>query len=985
MKPRREFALIAIPAIATAGGAALPVPVAPTVPTAQQSRMVRVNLADLPQRIQPTTSVASSTDWFTQSPIEVAWQASTTPAPGVRSWFGRVNGDPLSSVVVTSVDGVVTAGLWTGGHAYELVPAVGEAEPSGGWCIAREVPPDQVVRCYGTTHHAADVSHSDQPLPEFSSPTPEQPDIGPRGATCACNDDARTIDVLCLYTPAARDAAGGIAALQSRVQNGLDTATFAIGNSGIDATTMRMAGFVEIAYDEIAPNWGDHLPRITNPADGFIDIAHTLRDQYSADLVALFIDDTRFTGGQAYYATFWPQSAFSVNNWRSVGGGSLTFAHELGHNFGCAHDRANADNGVFYYGFGHHFNPGGGELGTIMSYVGGAIPFYSNPHLTHLSGQPLGVAFGQTLPTANALVISRSRYALANFRDFAGLQDCNGNGVEDSVDIANSTSVDTNADCRPDECERRVYVDANAVTVGDGRSWAAARRDLWEVLYESRAACSDVTEIWVADGTYLPTGTDRYARFAMRSGLRLLGGFQGQSRPGGGETSATQRAPALHETIFSGDLGVPLDASDNAHSVVEAVGVDAAALLDGFVIQDGGSDFAAAGMWCINSQITLRNCVFRENSATFDGGAIYVEGGSPSIEECRFEHNDAGGSGGAIAVNYTGTVRVRDCSFENNTAGFGGAAINFYQTGGDIVGSSFSLGSARWGGGIGLDQASVRLDGCNFFDNDATVDGSGAIDVWISTLVLSNSILRDNTAATSGGAIYVQNGTTASITNCSIVGNVAADRGGGFATWGSTLNLRNSILWDNSDAVASPQEAQLMVFSGTPSLSHNCLQGWTGSLGGSGNFGTNPSFVDLGARDLSLTAASPCLDSGNNTFAAADLLDRDSDGDVLEAWPLDAFGGARLVDDSAANTGVTDPARPTLALIDRGAIERQSPPCPGDVNGDRAVNLSDLATLLANFGTSSGATRAQGDLDNDGDVDLSDLASLLAQFGTVCS
>ncbi|MFN0134820.1 MAG: dockerin type I domain-containing protein [Phycisphaerae bacterium] len=61
-----------------------------------------------------------------------------------------------------------------------------------------------------------------------------------------------------------------------------------------------------------------------------------------------------------------------------------------------------------------------------------------------------------------------------------------------------------------------------------------------------------------------------------------------------------------------------------------------------------------------------------------------------------------------------------------------------------------------------------------------------------------------------------------------------------------------------------------------------------------------------------------------------------------------------------------------------------APPCPGDVNGDRNVNLTDLATLLANFGTSSGAAREDGDLDNDGDVDLTDLASLLAVFGTTC-
>ena len=59
-------------------------------------------------------------------------------------------------------------------------------------------------------------------------------------------------------------------------------------------------------------------------------------------------------------------------------------------------------------------------------------------------------------------------------------------------------------------------------------------------------------------------------------------------------------------------------------------------------------------------------------------------------------------------------------------------------------------------------------------------------------------------------------------------------------------------------------------------------------------------------------------------------------------------------------------------------------PCPGDVNDDGAVNLTDLSTLLANFGVASGATQTQGDLDADTDVDLTDLATLLANFGTTC-
>lgn len=56
----------------------------------------------------------------------------------------------------------------------------------------------------------------------------------------------------------------------------------------------------------------------------------------------------------------------------------------------------------------------------------------------------------------------------------------------------------------------------------------------------------------------------------------------------------------------------------------------------------------------------------------------------------------------------------------------------------------------------------------------------------------------------------------------------------------------------------------------------------------------------------------------------------------------------------------------------------------GDLNGDHAVNLTDLATLLANFGRTGGVTIADGDIDGNNAVDLTDLAMLLANFGATC-
>lgn len=62
-------------------------------------------------------------------------------------------------------------------------------------------------------------------------------------------------------------------------------------------------------------------------------------------------------------------------------------------------------------------------------------------------------------------------------------------------------------------------------------------------------------------------------------------------------------------------------------------------------------------------------------------------------------------------------------------------------------------------------------------------------------------------------------------------------------------------------------------------------------------------------------------------------------------------------------------------------------PLLGDLNHDADVDLSDLAQLLANYGTTTGACYEDGDIEppgGDGDVDLSDLAELLAHYGETC-
>lgn len=69
-----------------------------------------------------------------------------------------------------------------------------------------------------------------------------------------------------------------------------------------------------------------------------------------------------------------------------------------------------------------------------------------------------------------------------------------------------------------------------------------------------------------------------------------------------------------------------------------------------------------------------------------------------------------------------------------------------------------------------------------------------------------------------------------------------------------------------------------------------------------------------------------------------------------------------------------------------GAYE--DPQCPGDLDADRDVDISDLAIMLSCFGQNCFDTTSccLADLDCDDDnIDISDMTLLLSRFGTSCN
>ncbi|MCH8991731.1 MAG: hypothetical protein IIA44_08300 [Acidobacteria bacterium] len=189
--------------------------------------------------------------------------------------------------------------------------------------------------------------------------------------------------------------------------------------------------------------------------------------------------------------------------------------------------------------------------------------------------------------------------------------------------------------------------------------------------------------------------------------------------------------------------------------------------------------------------------------------------------------------------------------------------------------------------------------------------------------------------------------TTLSCTNCAFVSNTSVGDGGGIKTIGGThLDIVNSIFWSNVDQSGNTEAAQIyMHILSTVAIDYSIVQEWSGALGGVGNFGDDPMFIDPDGADdifgtsddnLQLLPGSPAIDRGDNTAISEDVLrdmedgTRRIDGDADASVIVD-IGPLEFGDDCNEN------GRLDVTDLSEGAV---------DVNANAVPDACEMRTPL---------------------------------------
>ena len=229
----------------------------------------------------------------------------------------------------------------------------------------------------------------------------------------------------------------------------------------------------------------------------------------------------------------------------------------------------------------------------------------------------------------------------------------------------------------------------------------------------------------------------------------------------------------------------------------------------------GGGGICAVGE---KSDVTLDHVTVTDNKATFSasstkgtGGGINAEGGNLTVKDSTISNNNARGNGGGIASAEGNVLKVSGSTIQGNKGDNGGGIhtgeardasktpSKVTITGTEIL-ENEAIGSGEGGGVYVGTRATATLQDCTVANNKSVSTGGG-IAAKLSTVTLDHTTVENNKAVNGGGLFHLGIAVPGSLTlqNGSVIrNNTASSMGGGLFLWGNVgLKSKNSEISGN--------------------------------------------------------------------------------------------------------------------------------------------------------------------------------------------
>lgn len=344
---------------------------------------------------------------------------------------------------------------------------------------------------------------------------------------------------------------------------------------------------------------------------------------------------------------------------------------------------------------------------------------------------------------------------------------------------------------------------------------------------------------------------------------------------------------------------------------------------------------SGAGLYLTDCQLLLRNVIIADNhcvgtvATQANGGGIYMRESNLVIEHSEISDNSAlvgdnasGGTSAGVFATGTTTFRskltMRDVLVKGNIAQSSSGGVRLQSnTDGDfmdvrfIENKSSSTAGALYVGGLSATNFNDFVMKGGEFRGNSSVAAGGAVYVWSflnyhfhdlvftgnqsasaggavflfsgggtaapnDKAMISNSLFFDNKSTGTtlgGGAVFVSNGTKATIVNNTFFANSARFDGGAIGVFSNAVvdaDISNCIFFGNT---AQGANADFYIGAlATSTLAHSItqLQGVHGINGV--QVGVDPQFISVDPTHsafLTLAHTSPAVDAGDNSKVPA--------------------------------------------------------------------------------------------------------------------